>query len=91
MKDSDSYSWKLPVICYDNGGQTDYLEDGVNGRVLPLNDFDSFVAAVIELTANPEKRTAMSERNRTEVQTFFIENCADRYEKLFEQIIDSAG
>jgi glycosyltransferase involved in cell wall biosynthesis len=81
----------LPVICYDNGGQTDYLEDGVNGRVLPLNDFDSFVVAVIELTANPEKRTAMSERNRTEVQTYFIENCADRYEKLFEQTIDSAG
>jgi glycosyltransferase involved in cell wall biosynthesis len=78
------------VICYDNGGQTDYLVDGANGRVLPLNDFASFVSAVDELVGSSDKRKVMSERNRNEVEEFFIENCAARYESLFEKIIESA-
>ncbi len=27
---------RLPVVCYDHGGQTDFLEDGVTGHLVPL-------------------------------------------------------
>ena len=76
----------LPVICYDYGGQTDYLTSGVNGAVLPLNDFASFAAAAGELVRNEEKRQAIAERNRNDVEPYFIENCARRYEALFYEL-----
>ena len=79
----------LPVICYDFGGQTDYLVSGVNGAVLPLNDFASFTAAAHELVTNAEKRRTISERNRRDVEPFFIENCARRYETLFYELTDA--
>lgn len=77
----------LPVVCYDHGGQTDYLTDGINGAVIPLNDFDRFVASVRELVGDPGRRAAMSARNLEDVEKYFIDNCARRYEELFEQVI----
>jgi glycosyltransferase involved in cell wall biosynthesis len=76
----------LPVVCYDHGGQTDFLENGVNGMVLPLNDLAAFTRAVAELEADETKRRAISQRNLKDVQRFFIENCAARYEELFETV-----
>jgi glycosyltransferase involved in cell wall biosynthesis len=76
----------LPVVCYDHGGQTDYLENGVNGAVLPLNDFDAFVSAVSDLVVRVDKRNAMSDKNRMDVEQFFINNCANRYEALFRKV-----
>lgn len=77
----------LPVVCYDHGGQTDYLEDGVNGAVLPLNDFETFRSAVQELVQNADSCSAISQRNRRDVERLFIDNCADRYEELFCEVI----
>ena len=76
----------LPIVCYDHGGQTDYLATGANGAVLPLNDFDGFVQAVSELAVTAPKRRAISERNRREVEQYFIENCAALYEALFARV-----
>jgi glycosyltransferase involved in cell wall biosynthesis len=55
--------------------------------VLSLNDFDGFVRAVGDLIGNTGKRSNMSARNRTDVEQFFIENCAARYEALFNRIV----
>ena len=75
----------LPVVCYDQGGQTDYLEDGVSGALLPLNDSDALVSAVSDLVVNVDKRNEMSARNRADVEQLFIDNCANRYEALFRE------
>jgi len=77
----------LPVVCYDHGGQTDFLQTGVNGSVLTLNDFDGLVASSRDLIADPDKRQIMSGQNRQDVEKYFIENCARRYEALFSQVI----
>lgn len=76
----------LPIVCYDNGGQTDYLVDGVNGAVRSLNDTDGFTAAVAALVADQPLRKSISARNRADVEQFFIENCAALYEALFARI-----
>jgi glycosyltransferase involved in cell wall biosynthesis len=77
----------LPIVCYDHGGQTDYLTTGINGAVLPLNDFDGFVQAVSHLVADAPKRRSMSERNRRDVEQYFISNCAALYEALFARLV----
>ena len=79
----------LPIVCYDHGGQTDFLTDGVNGCVVPLNDLGAFTAAVHELASNDAKRAAISTRNRQDVEQYFIETCARKYEQLFESVVGS--
>src|SRR5262249_27477385 len=32
----------LPIVCYDHGGQTDFLESSTTGFLVPLNDMQSF-------------------------------------------------
>lgn len=76
----------LPIVCYDHGGQTDFLESGVNGAVLALNDRDGFTAAVRDLVMDMDKRKTMSIRNKNDVESFYIENCANRYEALFRDV-----
>ncbi|HZD52501.1 MAG TPA: glycosyltransferase family 4 protein, partial [Woeseiaceae bacterium] len=75
----------LPVVCYDHGGQTDFLAHGVNAMLLPLNDLDAFEAAVRELASDADTRARIAARNRRDVERYFIEACADRYEELFTE------
>jgi glycosyltransferase involved in cell wall biosynthesis len=75
----------LPVVCYDHGGQTDFLEDGITGRLLHLNEEDAAVAALDELVADGSLRERIGATNRGRVEYYFIDICARRYEELFEQ------
>jgi glycosyltransferase involved in cell wall biosynthesis len=77
----------LPVVCYNHGGQTDYLQDGVNGALLPLNDFTAFESAVRSLVQNTDECGAISTRNRGDIESLFIDNCANQYEELFHEVI----
>ena len=78
----------LPIACYDHGGQTDFLKDGINGAVLRLDNLDDFTRATRELVDSAERRQIMAERNLADVEDLFIETCADRYEKLFREVIE---
>jgi glycosyltransferase involved in cell wall biosynthesis len=73
----------LPIVCYDHGGQTDFLTNGINGALIPLNDLDGFERAVRELRSDVAKRSSIAARNRRDIKQHFIETCADRYEELF--------
>ncbi len=76
----------LPVVCYDHGGQTDFLEDGTTGRLLPLNAREAFTRAVASLIDDPAGRRRMGEAGRKRVEDYYIDNCARRYEAIFEQL-----
>lgn len=78
----------LPVVCYDYGGQTDFLASDVNGYVIKLNDTAAFQQACEHLIENPELRKTFAERNLKDVEGFYIDRCADRYLRIFEQVID---
>jgi glycosyltransferase involved in cell wall biosynthesis len=81
----------LPVICYDHGGQTDYLATGVTGHVLPLDDVDAFGRAIRDLAGSRERCRRLGETNRARVEEFFIDRCAARYESLMERVIAGRG
>ncbi len=46
----------LPVVCYDYGGQTDFLENGKTGYLVKLNDTDSFKNRLIQMINAPDAR-----------------------------------
>ena len=81
----------LPVICYDHGGQTDYLATGATGHVLRLNDAIAFSGAIRDLSESPERCRQFGGFNRARVEEFFIDRCAERYEAVMQRAIDARG
>jgi glycosyltransferase involved in cell wall biosynthesis len=79
----------LPVICYDHGGQTDYLSTGSTGHVLHLNDATAFSNAIRELSMSAERSRRFGEFNRARVEEYFIDRCAERYEAVMQRAIDA--
>lgn len=77
----------LPVVCYDFGGQSDFLRDGETGSLIALNDELAFRAACERWLADPAGRCDAGRRNREIVESFYIDTCAARYEALFEGLL----
>lgn len=78
----------LPVVCFDRGGQTDFLRHGKTGRVLALNDLEGLARSIQELAGAPLTRQEMGTFNRNLAERYFIENCAAQYEQVFAAAID---
>jgi glycosyltransferase involved in cell wall biosynthesis len=83
----EAMSFGLPVVCYNRGGQTDFLSTPDTGDVIQLNDLQAFNNAVRALRGSPERCAAVRRHNLAKVEDYFIERCAERYEALFEAAI----
>jgi glycosyltransferase involved in cell wall biosynthesis len=83
----EAMAFGLPVVCYDHGGQTDFLTTGETGAVVRLNDTEAFANAVASLHRDRESRARIARRNRTLVENYFIDACAARYEQVFDSVI----
>jgi glycosyltransferase involved in cell wall biosynthesis len=83
----EAMAYGLPIVCYDRGGQVDFLSTPATGALVKLNDIERFTQAVLELHASPERRAQIRRHNLAAVESFFIERCARRYEAIFEEAI----
>ncbi len=81
----EAMAFGLPVICYDHGGQTDYLTTGETGFVLRLNDVHSFANAIRTLSQSADRGRSVGEPNARRLEEFFIDRCAERYEVVLER------
>jgi glycosyltransferase involved in cell wall biosynthesis len=77
----------LPVIAYDCGGQTDFVEDGTCGALVTLGNREEFVRAVRFFVDHPDARRRCGAHNKEIVQDYYIERCARSYERLFEELL----
>ncbi|NIQ38212.1 MAG: glycosyltransferase [Proteobacteria bacterium] len=77
----------VPIICYDSGGQTDFLRDGQTGFLIPLGDRRSFEKRLVELIDSPVLRKQMGRHNSRLVKRFYISTCAEKYVSLFQNVI----
>ena len=83
----EAMSCGLPIICYDHGGQTDFLENDATGYLVPLNDLNEFAASCLKLVENSKICQAMKRENLRRIEQLYIEYCAARYEKIFDEAI----
>ena len=83
----EAMAFGLPVVCYDRGGQGDFLSTPATGHVVVLNDRQAFNDAVRTLRDAPDRRAEIRRHNLIAVENFFIDRCAERYERLFEQAV----
>jgi glycosyltransferase involved in cell wall biosynthesis len=83
----EAMACELPIVCYDNGGQTDFLQEGKTGFLVPLNNRDAFTKRCELLCSNAGLRKVIGENNRRRVEQFYIDQCALRYENLFYDVL----
>jgi glycosyltransferase involved in cell wall biosynthesis len=83
----EAMAFGLPVVCYNRGGQTDFLSTPDTGEVIQLNDLQAFNNAVRALRDSPERCAAVGRHNLAKVENYFIERCAQRYEQVFAAAI----
>ena len=74
---------ELPVVCYDHGGQTDFLDDNETGFLVELNDEATFRQRTQQLIENPALRHELGIKGRARAEAYFIDNSARRYEEIF--------
>ncbi len=77
----------LPVICYDKGGQIDFLKNGTTGFLIKLGEKKIFQSSLIELLNNKKQMEEIGIFNKSYVKNFYINNIANQYLSLFNQVI----
>jgi glycosyltransferase involved in cell wall biosynthesis len=86
----EAMAYRLPIICFDHGGQTDFLSDGETGFVVKLNDLGAFTRGMVQLHDSKPLRERMAETNGRRVESSFIDTCARNYEAVFEDAVRSS-
>ena len=76
----------VPIVASNIQAISNMITDGVNGRMIPIDDTAGFSQAISELLADPEQRCQISQANRTlALQRFdrsvFSERIAELYRK----------
>ncbi|HZE76301.1 MAG TPA: glycosyltransferase, partial [Gemmatimonadales bacterium] len=74
----------LPVVTYDHGGQTDFLADGVTGRLLPAGNADAMASALLALAGDPAAARRIGAANVARAEGHRIETCAAAYERILQ-------
>lgn len=78
----------LPVVCYDNGGQADFLIDQKTGFLVNHGDRELLTRKIEDLCENTELRKRMSQFNRQYIKKFYIATCAQQYQSLYESLVN---
>lgn len=78
----------LPVVCYNRGGQNDFLRDGETGFLVELGDTNLYAGRVKQLVADLELRRGITQNNRKLVQSYYANVCAESYISHFEKVIE---
>ncbi len=76
----------LPIVCYNRGGQNDFLSNGETGFLVELGDMDAFKERLLDIVNNPTLRETIGVNNRKIVRkNYYISACAEKYIALFEK------
>lgn len=77
----------LPVVCYNNGGQVDFLIDGTTGFLVPLGDTRRFCERLVGLIGSADTRGRIGRHNRDYIKKFYVDRCADQYLNVFNALL----
>lgn len=77
----------VPVVANDVGSISEAVEDGVAGRLVPLDDTDAFCAAVVDLLGNTGERNRLGEGARAFVaKRYALGAVINRFECLYARL-----
>jgi glycosyltransferase involved in cell wall biosynthesis len=78
----------LPSVVSDIPANTQLIDSGVHGAVVPVGDAARIADSLIQLLADPQMRSRMSLQARSRVvENYSTEKVIDRYETLFAEVL----
>ena len=77
----------LPVICYDRGGQRDFLKSGKTGYLVELGNKAEFASRLRDMLKSPALRADIRSNNKEYVKEFYIGSVAEKYLSIFQEAI----
>lgn len=82
----------LPVIATRVGGNPELVEDGWNGRLVPVADDEALAGAIADLTLHAEQRIAMGDRAFDRVRTSFDwQRTVAEYLDVYDRLLGGSG
>ncbi len=77
-----------PVVAFDTGGNSELIEDGITGKLVPFPNFREFAEAVVELLEDDKKREAMGRNARERAEKMFdAKTNAYETEKIYDALL----
>jgi glycosyltransferase involved in cell wall biosynthesis len=77
-----------PVIAFNTGTACEIIEDGKTGVLVPKDEVDGLVEAIVELAGDPEKARTVGNAARDSVETKFnIKSVADATLKFYGSLL----
>lgn len=77
----------LPIVCFDEGGQVDFLIDGKTGCLVEYGKLDLFTRRLDQLCCKVDERRQIRDFNLNYVKKFLIDSCAAQYQKIYEDML----
>jgi len=78
----------LPVVATNVGGNSDLIQDGHNGLLIPPRDSISLTKALLELIENEELAQRLGKQARVTVEEHYAMNhIVDSYRELYRQLV----
>ena len=77
----------LPVVVTEVGGNPEIVRPGIEGMLVPREDFDATAQALLALLAGPERARAMGQAGRRRVEEKYrLERTIDAYLGLYRRL-----
>jgi len=76
----------LPVLVTDQGGPKEVVTDGVTGHVLPADDREAWISAIVGLACDPERRRTMGGAARSLMEEYGIEASFEHFWEVHDAV-----
>lgn len=87
----EAASCGLPLIVSQNSGVNDYMQEGKEGFVIPIQSTKALVEKMQWFITNPEKIQIMGQNARDLAKRYTWENYHQRVQQVFEQIMNESA
>jgi len=85
----EAWAQRVPIIAADSTGPKWLIEDGVDGKLFPMDDIEALRKAIDELIADPNLRDQFVENGYRKYQEQFSVNVVVRqYLHVFESVLN---
>jgi glycosyltransferase involved in cell wall biosynthesis len=83
----EAMSHSAPVIAFEIDGIPELVENGRDGLLVRLRDFQAMSAAIVHLLSNPSRAESMGEAGRDKVsRRFRVEDTAKEHARIFSAL-----
>lgn len=82
----------LPVIATNVGGNSDLVDSGITGEIIPPADHETMAHHIVRYAENPDAAKAIGEAGRQRVeQNFSLNAMVAAYQGVYDQLLHRSG